>query len=71
MGIIVGRWLKDGKNKVFSTQFKTARRAKIIANRLANEASKTDKNHVYEVGKPFRHGAFWSIYIHRIKVGRY
>lgn len=71
MGIIVGRWLKDGKKIVFSTQFKTSRGAERIANRLANEALKTDKNYVYEVGKPFRHGAYWNIYLHKIKVGRY
>ena len=71
MGIIVGRWLKKGTKKLWTTQFNTARGAKRAAEVTAKTLGSVDRTSIYTVGKPFRHGEYWNVYVHVEKVGRY
>lgn len=60
MGEIVGRWLKKGKHKTFSTQFETSTGAKRAAEQKVKKAGSS-----FEAGKPFRHGSCYNVYIHK------
>ena len=62
MGDIVGRFLRKGSRRVYSTSFETAKGAKRAARAKAREAGTN-----YEAGTPFRHGAGYNVYIHKKK----
>lgn len=57
---LMGRWLKKGNHKTFSTQFETSAGAKRAAEQKAKKAGSG-----FEAGKPFRHGAHYNVYIHK------
>lgn len=60
---LVGRWIKKGRRKVYNTSFKTKEGAIRRAKQLIKEKQK--KNQFWDIGKPFRWGKGWNIYIYR------
>lgn len=62
MGKIVGRYIKKGKHKIYSTSFKTKQGALRKGKQIAKKKGKN-----YTVGTPFRWGRGWMVYTHKKK----